>query len=102
MSSIAYGFVAWPACNPNLSKVGAAARNAQCETDNSNSDRSEGSRRGAVVTPEAHEMPLCLVPSRHFQVCFCSISRRSSVRLQCPKTCTKADIHHTAQSLRAI
>ena len=66
MSSIAYGFVAWPACNPNLSKVGAAARNAQCETDNSNSDRSEGSRRGAVVTPEAHEMPLCLVHKSTF------------------------------------
>jgi hypothetical protein len=51
MSSIAYGFVAWPACNPSLSKVGAAARNARCEADNFNSDRPEGSRRGAVVTP---------------------------------------------------
>ena len=42
----------------NLSKVGAAARNARCEADNFNSDRPEGSRRGAVVTPEVRETPL--------------------------------------------
>ncbi len=51
MSSIAYGFMASQACNPNLSKVGVALRNARCEADNFNSDRPEGSRRGAVVTP---------------------------------------------------
>ena len=51
---------------PNLSKVGAAARNARCEANNSNSDRPEGSRRGAVVTPGAREMPLCLVHESTF------------------------------------
>ena len=66
MSSIAYGFMASQACNPNLSKVGVALRNARCEADNFNSDRPEGSRRGAVVTPEAHEMPLCLVHKSTF------------------------------------
>jgi hypothetical protein len=43
--------------SPNLSKVGATARNARCEADNFNPDRSAGSRRGAVVTAEAREMP---------------------------------------------
>jgi hypothetical protein len=75
--------------SPNLSKVGAAARNARCEADNFNSDKPEGSRRGAVVTPAAREMLLCWCTSRHFHVCFCSISRHSSVRLQCPK-CAKS------------
>jgi hypothetical protein len=51
VSTIAYGFMASQACNPNLSKVEAAARNARCEADNFNSDRPEGSRRAVVVTP---------------------------------------------------
>ena len=33
-----------------LSKVGAATRNARCEADNFNSDKPEGSRRGAVYS----------------------------------------------------
>ena len=44
--------------SPNLSKVGATARNARSEADNFNSDRPERSRRGAVVTPEVRETPL--------------------------------------------
>ena len=36
--------------NSTLSKVGAAARNARCEADNFNSDKPEGSHRGAVYS----------------------------------------------------
>jgi hypothetical protein len=48
VSTIAYGFMASQACNPNLSKVGVALRNAQCQADNFNSGGPKGSRRGAI------------------------------------------------------
>src|SRR5258708_3209001 len=48
---------------PNLSKVGASARNARCEADNFNSDRPEGGRRGAVYS---HISKSAFAPSTGF------------------------------------
>jgi len=45
--------------------------------------RGAAGERSLLLRPT--RCPCAWFTSRHFQVCFCSISRHSSLRLQCPK-----------------
>jgi len=59
--------------------------------------RGAAGERSLLLRPT--RCPCAWFTSRHFQVCFCSISRHSSVRLQCPKPSTHSDSCTTAKNV---
>ena len=94
VSTIAYGFMASQACNPNLSKVGAAARNARCEADNFNSDKPEGSHRGAVYS---HISKSAFAPSTDILQCVFNVRNVPQ-----PDSCTQLRLARAMNACRLI